>query len=111
MSPVPGTPEVKPQRYIRGVVGLIRWGHYKAGAINGYTIWRTRTNGWQLQATLVAADRFNLGQRPLTFNALLKKGQWIWPIDRLVIADGRQAAVPSGPCPIRAALGEPYREK
>lgn len=91
---------------IRGVVGQIRWSYYVAGAVNDYTVWRAQ-GVWQLQATVVRADAYNLTQRPLWFVAPTKHGAWRWPIQILQVADGRQNTLPSGPFPIRARLGPP----
>jgi len=76
---------------ITGVVGQVKWGYYMAGAINGYRVDRTAT-GWTLAATLVVSDAFKLAQRPLTFVAPFKTGEWRWPIVELVIRDGSLSA-------------------
>lgn len=94
---------------ITGVVGLIRWGHYRAAAINGYQVTQDKqTLQWSLRATIVTADAFNLRQAPLSFRVVLKDCEWAWPIlDPIVTVDG---SLPSGPFPITARLGPPSRE-
>jgi len=67
---------------LSGVVGHIKWGHYTAAAINGYTA--TPTNkartAWSLVATVVLADAFKMAQSPLVFVAKHAKGEWRFPI-------------------------------
>jgi len=72
---------------ITGVVGIIRWQHYTAAAINGYTVTPTDKAGarWALRATVVLANAFNLAQRPLTFVAKHKRGEWRWPIESMEV--------------------------
>ena len=79
---------------LRGVVGHIRWHHYTAAAINGYTATPTnkaRTT-WSLVATVVLSDAFKMAQRPLVFVAKHAKGEWRFPIVVLTIADHRLTA-------------------
>lgn len=71
---------------IRGVVGQIRWHHYPAASINGYTVTPLAKDRrrWSLRAIVVLSNAFNLAQRPLTFVATLKGGkEWRWPIERM----------------------------
>jgi hypothetical protein len=72
---------------LSGVVGSIKWGHYTAAAINGYSVTPTnkaRTQ-WRLVATVVLADAFKMAQTnpPLVFVAKHAKGEWCWPITTL----------------------------
>lgn len=85
---------------IRGVVGHIRWAYYTAAAIEGYTVTRSKTGQWSLQATVALADAFKIAQRPLFFVAKHKYGEWQWPISSLDY-DSRL-----GPN-LRATLGNP----
>jgi hypothetical protein len=66
---------------IRGVVAALEWGYYRAAAIEGYTIARDKDAGvvWA-SGTIVAADAFKCTQRPLMFVALVKGGEWRWPL-------------------------------
>lgn len=68
---------------ITGVVGHIRWHHYVAAAINGYTVTPLFKDGraWSLRATVVLSNAYNMAQRPLTFTAKHKRGEWRWPIE------------------------------
>jgi hypothetical protein len=69
---------------LSGVVGHIKWGHYTAAAINGYTVTprnKARTE-WSLVATVVLADAFKMAQSPLVFVAKHAKGEWRFPIRR-----------------------------
>jgi hypothetical protein len=69
---------------LSGVVGLIKWHHYTAAAINGYTVTRNKAGTvWALTATVVNADAFKMAQAPLTFVAKHAKGEWCFPIVRL----------------------------
>jgi len=67
---------------LSGVVGAIKWGHYTAAAINGYTVTPTTKaqTEWSLVATVVLADAFKMAQRPLVFVAKHAKGEWRFPI-------------------------------
>lgn len=69
---------------LTGVVGHIKWGHYTAAAINGYTVAPTTKarTVWSLTATVVLADAFKMAQRPLVFVAKHAKGEWRFPIVR-----------------------------
>jgi hypothetical protein len=72
---------------LSGVLGSIKWGHYTAAGIHGYTV--TPTNRaqteWTLTATVVLADAFKMAQTkpPLVFVAKHAKGEWCWPIKTL----------------------------
>lgn len=68
---------------IRGVVGAIRWGYYSAARLEGYTVRRSATGQWSLQATMVLADAYKLAQRPLLFVAPHEHGEWRWPIETI----------------------------
>ena len=81
---------------ITGVVGQIKWAYYMAGAINGYRVERVGLDGWTLAGTLVMHDPFKLAQRPLTFIAPHKFGEWRWPIEALEI-HGDQISARLGP--------------
>lgn len=69
---------------ITGVIGVIRWHDYVAAAIHGYTVQPLDRQGraWSLRATVVVSNPFNLTQRPLTFVAKHKGGEWRWPIEQ-----------------------------
>jgi hypothetical protein len=72
---------------IRGVVGRIDWGYFRAAAINGYTVTRTGDT-WTLRGTVVARDAFNLTRTPLIFVAPTKPfGELRWPIESFAIGD------------------------
>jgi hypothetical protein len=77
---------------IRGVVGQIKWVYHMAGAIHGYSVARVGPAAWTLAGRLVMADSFNLAQRPLTFVAPHKHGEWRWPITDLTVVDGNVSA-------------------
>lgn len=85
---------------IRGVVGLVKWSYYTAARLEGYTVRRSQTGQWSLQATIVLADAFKITQRPLVFVAPHDKGEWRWPIES-VERDGPH---------LRAVLGPPQEE-
>jgi hypothetical protein len=84
---------------IRGVVGSIRWAYHVAAAIRDYQVTRTGT-AWALTGRVVSSDAFKLQQRPLTFVAPHKYGEWRWPIETLALVDGQ----------VTAQLGPPERE-
>lgn len=84
---------------IRGVVGRIDWGYFSAAAINGYALSRSEDASWALTGTVVTFDAFKLRQRPLTFVAPHKDGEWRWPILHLDLGEGH------GPRVLRATLG------
>lgn len=66
---------------ISGVVASIKWASYTAAAVNSYTVTRDPvTRAWSATGILVIADAFKLSQRPLTFVAPFKGGEWHWPI-------------------------------
>lgn len=68
---------------ITGVVGKITWSYFNAAAVNGYTVGRMKTPSgisWTLVATVIAADKFKMAQRPLMFVAPHARGVWRWPI-------------------------------
>jgi hypothetical protein len=79
---------------LSGVVGAIKWGHYTAAAINGYSVTPTnkaRTQ-WRLVATVVLADAFKMAQTPLVFTAKHAKGEWRWPIETLARSEASLTA-------------------
>ena len=66
---------------LTGVIGAIKWHHYTAAGIHGYTVTRSKDGTrWALTATVVLSDAFKMAQTPLTFVATHKKGQWRFPI-------------------------------
>lgn len=72
---------------IAGVVGHVKWHHYTAAAINGYTVTRSPEGAWRVTATVVMRDAFNLTQRPLTFEAPTKATIWRWPIRTFTLTE------------------------
>jgi hypothetical protein len=70
---------------LSGVIGSIKWGHYTAAGIHGYTVAPTNKalTEWTLTATVVLADAFKMAQSPLVFTAKHAKGEWRWPIKTL----------------------------
>jgi hypothetical protein len=100
---------------IKGIVASIRWHHYVAAGVHGYTVAPCNKAGtaWDLVATVVLSDAFKLSQRPLTFVALrTKKGldgtcvvktQWSWPITAISPIDRNTQQV-------TARLGTPEEE-
>jgi hypothetical protein len=70
---------------VSGVLGSIKWGHYTAAGIHGYTVAPTNKalTEWTLTATVVLADAFKMAQRPLVFTAKHPKGEWCFPIKTL----------------------------
>ena len=70
---------------LSGDIGSIKWEHYTAAAIHGYTVAPTdkTLTVWTLQATVVLADAFKMAQRPLVFTAKHPKGEWCFPIKTL----------------------------
>lgn len=84
---------------ISGAKGRIDWGYFTAGAIQGYSLKKQNDGTWALSANLVSFDAFKIRQKPLTFIAWHKEGEWRWPIRSLDVGDG------SGPRPIRGVLG------
>jgi hypothetical protein len=71
----------------------VKWHHYTAAAINGYTVTRSPETGITLEATVVLKDAFKLSQRPLMFEAPHKTGVWRWPIvDFQIYEPGRLTA-------------------
>jgi hypothetical protein len=92
---------------VSGVVGAIKWGHYTAAAINGYTVTPTskaRTE-WSLRATVVLADAFKMTQSPLVFVAKHRRGEWRFPI---VGMERRRDGLYQGP--FSARLGPPINQ-
>jgi len=88
---------------VSGVVGSIKWHHYPAAAINGYTVAplnKARTE-WRLTATVVLADAFKMAQTPLTFVAKHAKGEWQFPIKRFTRDEYRLSATLGPPLQIR----------
>ena len=79
---------------LSGVVGHIRWGHYTAAAINGYTVTPLNKQGteWRLVATVILSDAFKMAQTPLVFAAKHAKGEWRFPIKQLARTDSRLTA-------------------
>jgi hypothetical protein len=79
---------------LSGVIGAIKWGHYTAAAIHGYTVSPTdkTLTVWRLTATVVLADAFKMAQTPLVFTAKHAKGEWRWPITSLARAEGSLTA-------------------
>jgi len=79
---------------LSGIVGHIKWGHYTAAAINGYSVApnnKARTE-WSLTATIVLADAFKMSQLPLVFVAKHAKGEWRFPIKRFTRYEFRLTA-------------------
>jgi hypothetical protein len=79
---------------LSGDIGSIKWGHYTAAAIHGYTVAPTdkTLTVWTLQATVVLADAFKMAQTPLVFSAKHPKGEWRWPITTLARDEHRLTA-------------------
>jgi hypothetical protein len=79
---------------LAGVVGHIKWGHYTAAAINGYTVAPTSKarTAWTLTATVVLSDAFKMAQSPLVFVAKHAKGEFRFPIVRMFRNDYRLTA-------------------
>jgi len=99
---------------IRGVVGYICWHHYRAAAINGYTVTKVSRDGrrWSLTATVVLSDALKMRQRPLVFEATHKKGEWRWPITTLELHDGHRliatlGALETNHGPLRPTAADP----
>lgn len=86
-------------RPIRGVVGRIDWGYFAAAAINGYTVRHLPDGAWSLRGTAINVDAFKICQRPLTFIAPHKDGEWRWPVRTLDLGEGH------GPRELQATLG------
>jgi hypothetical protein len=87
---------------LSGVVGHIKWHHYTAAAIHGYTVTPTnqaRTQ-WTLTATVVLADAFKMAQTPLVFTAKHAKGEWRFPIHTLARHDASLTATLGPPQPL-----------
>ena len=82
---------------LRGTVGAIRWFHYTAAAINGYTVTPTESERLSLVATVVMKDAFKLSQRPLVFEAPHKQGAWKWPIVTFTLAENGRLTATLGP--------------
>jgi hypothetical protein len=83
---------------IQGVVAAVKWHHYTAAAINGYTVMRSNQGQWAARGTVVLANAFNLAQRPLTFVAKHRKGDWRWPIQSMTLdASGHRWSAQLGP--------------
>lgn len=91
---IPNTGEVSGT--VRGVEGRIRWQYYEAATVHEYTLTRTG-GGWALRGILGLSDAFKLSQRPLTFVAPHKGGQWRWPIDSFVVEPNRMLVATLGP--------------
>lgn len=79
---------------LSGDIGSIKWGHYTAAAIHGYTVAPTdkTLTVWTLQATVVLADAFKMAQAPLDFFAKHPKGAWKFPIKTLARDEHRLTA-------------------
>lgn len=82
---------------VRGVVGRIDWAWYVAAAINGYLVTRDGPR-WNLRATVVKVDKYNMSQKPLKFVAEVRdrrgtKVEWRWPIRDLEVHEGTVTAV------------------
>jgi hypothetical protein len=79
---------------LSGVIGSIKWGHYTAAAIHGYTVTPTdkTLTAWTLTATVVLADAFKMAQTPLVFTAKHAKGEWRWPIKTLTRSEASLTA-------------------
>jgi hypothetical protein len=85
---------------IEGVVGEVRWSDYRAAAINGYRVtWSKSEQCWSLAATVVLADAFKIGQRPLRFVAQVRGAEWEWDMTTIELAGLRG--------PLTASLGAP----
>ena len=84
---------------LSGVIGAIKWGHYTAAAIHGYTVSPTdkTLTVWRLTATVVLADAFKMAQTPLVFTAKHAKGEWRWAITSLARPEGGLPATPGPP--------------
>jgi hypothetical protein len=86
-------------RVFRGTVGQIWWYRYQAAEVQGYTV-VPKGERWSLSCQLLAADKFKMTQRPLTFVALLTKTrdlgggiygtktEWRWPLETFSLAEG-----------------------
>jgi hypothetical protein len=88
---------------LSGVVGHIKWGHYTAAAINGYTVvpLNKARSEWSLVATVVLSDAFKMAQTPLVFTAKHAKGEWRFPIKHLARTEYRLTALLGPPQTLR----------
>lgn len=85
-------------RAIIGIVGRIDWGYFAAAAVNGYRLRQHDDGHWSLTGTVVNVDAFKICQRPLTFVAPHKDGEWRWPVRTIDLGEGH------GPRPFEATL-------
>jgi hypothetical protein len=104
----PSRDSLTPPRLFRGTVGHIRWHHYVAAEVHGYTVVPSGDR-WSLSAQLVASDAFKMSQRPLVFVALLvkprdlgggiygTKTEWRWEIETVSITDDGRMTATLGP--------------
>lgn len=71
---------------LTGPVGKIKWAYYVAADVHGFTVVRNRqTKQLSLSGVLGESNSYNLAQRPLTFIAPYKDGEWRWPIESITI--------------------------
>ena len=70
---------------ITGVVGMLKWAYVLAAGIHDFTITRHDDGTWTLAGRLGVSDAFKLQQRPLTFHAPHKAGEWRWPVRALAV--------------------------
>jgi hypothetical protein len=83
---------------LTGVVGYIRWAYYTAAQLEGYTVTRNKAGTvWSLTAMVVLSDAFKMAQRPLTFVATHKKGEWRFPIVSLTVDLNSRLTATLGP--------------
>lgn len=79
---------------ITGVVGTIKWSYYTAAAINGYAVVAEKGgHAWNLSATVVLSNAYNMAQRPLWFVAPMESRtrgriEIRWPIETYTLTDG-----------------------
>jgi hypothetical protein len=76
---------------MRGVVAAVKWfpqgriipgagEYFNAAAIDRYTVTRKQDNTWSVVGRIVLSDAYKMAQRPLTFHAPHKTGEFRWPI-------------------------------
>ena len=84
---------------LTGVDGQIRWHHYPAAAVHGYTAVRAKDRQtWSLVGIVGVTNAFNLTQVPLTFVVTHPKGgAWRWPVVSLVVDQNHRLTAKLGP--------------
>jgi hypothetical protein len=76
---------------LRGLEARIDWGYFPAVRLGSWTVTVDATHR-TLTGRVTESDTFRVQQQPLTFVVSRPRGNWLFPVNTLQIADGQLTA-------------------